>query len=412
MKWTRTIVFSAAAVAIGAAVYMGLQPQPLEIEVAAVKRGPMRVTIEEEGKTRLRDRYVVSAPVAGRLQRVPWKVGDAISAGQVVTSLIPTPLDFVDARRRSEAGARMQSAAAARDSAEARLRATQEQLKSASAESAYWKQQLAREEDLLKAGDLQASRVDRTRTELRRADATRTAAEEAVTGARFEVDRARADIEAVKASVSDPEPRRSEIVEVKSPVSGRVLKVVRDSEGVVAPGTSIVEIGNTRAIEVEVELLSADAVRVGPGTPVELTRWGGDFPLKARIRQVEPTGYTKISALGVEEQRVRVIAGIVSPEEQWQRLGEGYRVEASFILWEGEGVLQVPASALFRPGEGWAVFAVDGGFARRRAVQVAHRNGLVAEIAGGLREGEQVIPHPDDAVKDGQAVRLRLESGK
>ncbi|MBK7926298.1 MAG: HlyD family efflux transporter periplasmic adaptor subunit [Bryobacterales bacterium] len=194
---------------------------------------------------------------------------------------------------------------------------------------------------------------------------------------------------------------------VRWPVSGRVLKLVKESEGVVGPGEALIELGNTRALEVEVEVLSVDAVKMAPGTEVELVRWGGEKPLEGRVRVVEPSGFTKISALGVEEQRVRVIADITSPEQEWQRLGHGYRVEAVFILWRGEQVLQVPASALFRTGEQWNVYAIEGGLAKKRAVTLGHRNGLAAEVVSGVKEGERVIPHPDESVVDGKMVVVK-----
>jgi HlyD family secretion protein len=186
-----------------------------------------------------------------------------------------------------------------------------------------------------------------------------------------------------------------------------VTLVIRESEGVVGPGEQLIEIGNANAIEVEVELLSADAVQVAPGTRVILTGWGGEMPLEARVRVVEPSGFTKISALGVEEQRVRVIADITSPEQQWSRLGDGYRVSASFVLWEGEGVLQVPSNALFRTDGDWSVFVIEDGVAHRRTVQVCHTTGLASEILSGLSEGDTVVAHPDETVEDGFPVETR-----
>jgi HlyD family secretion protein len=185
------------------------------------------------------------------------------------------------------------------------------------------------------------------------------------------------------------------------------MKLVQESEGVVQPGAAIIEIGNTRSLEVEVEVLSADAVKIAPGMRVLFERWGGDQPLEGRVRRVEPVAFTKISALGVEEQRVLAIVDITSPAEVWQRLGTGYRVEAVFILWESGQVLQVPASALFRYGQGWAVFVVDQGIARRRAVEIGRRNGPSAEVVSGLSEGDRVITHPDETVEDNKPVQLR-----
>lgn len=407
MNWKRITVVTLVALGIGAAIFWGMRPQPAEVETTAAHFGPMEMTVEEEGKTRLRDRFVVSAPLAGIMRRHDWKVGDTLPAGRPVAFLAPLRAEVLDTRRLSENEARLQAASAAREGVDARLRSAQEQLKAVEAEADYWKQQLAREEKLLASGDIPASRLDRTRAEVKRADATRQAAEQAIALARSEISRARADVDAARAAASNPGAQaaaNAQMIPVYSPVAGRVVRVVRQSEGVVASGEPILELGNTRALEVEVELLSADAVKLAPGTPVRLTRWGGDGALEARVRLVEPTGFTKISALGVEEQRVRVIADLTSPAEKWQRLGEGYRVEAAFVLWSGERVLQIPASALFREGDQWAAFVVDQGLARKRVVETGHRNGLAAEVLSGLKDGERVIPHPDDKIHDGLAV--------
>ncbi len=407
MNWKRAAIFTLVGLALATAIYLGMRPQPLAVETAAARVGPLEITVEEEGKTRLRDRFVVAAPVAGILRRHNWKVGDLLPAGQPLAYLAPLRAEVLDTRRLSETEARLQAASAAREGADARLQSAQEQVKAAEADAEYWKQQAAREEKLLSSGDLPLSRLDRTRSELKRAEATLLAAQQAVALARTEINRTRADVEAARAAASNPglrQPSNAPLIPVLSPVTGRVVRVIRQSESPVALGEPILELGNTRALEIEVELLSADAVKVGSGTPVRLTRWGGDTTLEARVRLVEPTGFTKLSALGVEEQRVRVIADLVSPEEQWQRLGEGYRVEAAFVLWSGDQVLQLPSSALFREGGQWAVFVVADGHARRRPVEIGQRNGLSAQVLSGLRAGELIITHPDDKVRDGVAV--------
>jgi HlyD family secretion protein len=196
---------------------------------------------------------------------------------------------------------------------------------------------------------------------------------------------------------------------VVSPVAGRILKLHRESEGIVAVAEPLVEVSNPRSLEVEVEVLSSDAVRISPGTRVLFERWGGDQPLEGAVRRIEPVGFTKISALGVEEQRVLVIADFTSPAETWERLGDNYRVEAVFVLWEGDNVLQVPASALFRLEQDWAVFVAANGHAGLRPVQVGHRSGLNAEITSGLQEGERVITHPGNEIEDGAAIEFRVQ---
>jgi HlyD family secretion protein len=254
------------------------------------------------------------------------------------------------------------------------------------------------------AGTATRDALDRAEAETRRTQARRRSAEFAVEVARFELEATRT---ALRYSAAETVPANPETVALRAPVDGRVLKIERKSEGVISAGQPLIEIGDPHALEVEVDVLSADAVRIAPGTRVLFERWGGERPLEGRVRTVEPAGFTKISALGVEEQRVWVIADITSPPEVWERLGDGYRVEASFILWEAQDVLQLPASALFRQADGWSVFIVENGKARRHSVQIGQRSGLTAEILSGLAEGETVIVHPGDTVEDGTRIRLR-----
>ena len=235
------------------------------------------------------------------------------------------------------------------------------------------------------------------------AHAEQRSADFAVEVARFELEAAQT---ALQYSITGNGETARETVKLRAPVSSRVLQLHRESEGVVATGEPLLEIGDPQALEVAVDVLSADAVRIRPGTPVEFHRWGGELPLEGVVRRIEPTGFTKVSALGVEEQRVWVIADLTTPQEQWQQLGDGYRVEAHFILWEAQDVLQVPASALFRHADGWAVFAVVSGRARLTAVRTGRNNGLVTQILSGLGEGDTVIVHPDDRIGDGVRVQL------
>jgi HlyD family secretion protein len=412
VNWKRTAVFTLLGLALAAAIFLGMQPQPMEVDHASVAEAPLRVTVDEEGKTRLRNVYVVSAPLAGTLRRLPFKVGDPIAAGQPVATLEPVKSAVLDPRSSAEAAARMQAASALREAADARLATAVQNEKAAAADAEFWQSQLAREEKLLKSGDIPAERVERTRAEARRTAALLDAAKQSVSLARAEIQRSRADVESAQAAASNPSlspVNRSAgpVIQVRSPVSGRVLKLVQESESVVQPGQPILEIGNTRALEIVVELLSTDAVKVAPATPVELSRWGGDKPLQALVRLIEPAGFTKLSALGVEEQRVRVVADLTSPESDYARLGDGYRVEAAFILWQSDKVLQVPASALFRKGEQWQVFVIQNSVAQLRDVTVGHRNGLAAEITAGLKPGEMVIVHPNEKLAAGAQVKLR-----
>jgi len=403
-RWAWIIGLVAIA-AIG--IFLALRPQPVAVEAVTVSAGLLRVTVEEEGKMRLRDRYVVSAPVSGRTPRLRWKAGDLVRSGAIVTLIEPPPPLMLDARGKDQGYARVNAAEALLGVVQSRVSTQEEQVRAAKADLDYWKSQAEREERLLKSGDIPTSRVDRTRADLRRAEAALAMAERVAVTTRREVESARAEMATARAALRQTSgPSTGEHIPVPAPVSGRVIRVVRESEGAVAAGEALLEIGNARALEVMVDVLSADAVKLTPGTRVLLDRWGGEGTLEARVRVVEPGGFTKVSALGVEEQRVRVVADLVSPEEQWKQLGDAYRVEAAFVLWESPNVRQVPLNALFRYGQGWAVFVAEAGFARRRAVQTGHRSGLAAEVLSGLREGELVITHPDETVEDGKTVTV------
>ncbi len=386
-----------AGLAIIAALAWGLMPQPVPVDVRAARQAPLRVTVEEEGRTRVIDRYVISAPVAGFARRVELHVGDAVEQGQTLVELEPLRSEVLDPRSRAEAEARVAAADAAVQAAEQNARA-------AAADAQIAKKEYERRKALCIEDCISREERDRSEAAWKRAEATRRSANFAVDVARHELEAAQTILQHSAAREAGQAPER---VAVHAPVSGRVLRIQRESEGVVSAGQALIEVGNPAALEVEIEVLSADAVRLQPGMAVEFSRWGGPDPLRGSVRVIEPTGFTKVSALGVEEQRVLVIADITSPAESWSRLGDGYRVEASFILWEGEDVLQVPSSSLFRHGEGWAVFAIDGERARVQAVQVGHNNGFAAQIEAGLNAGERVIVHPSDAVDDATRVTPR-----
>ncbi len=378
----------------------GFWPQPLWVEAATVARRPLRVTVEAEGKTRLIDRYVLSAPVAGYLHRIDWKIGDGVRQGQPLARIDPLPSEVLDPRRRAQAEARVAAS-------EASLQAAQETATAARAEADYAKLEFERIAALCRQRCVvtEAER-DRTESRARQTQAQLRSAQFAVEVARHEVESAKT---ALRYSAAQPGGPARETVIVRAPVEGQILARPRQSEGIVEPGAALLEVGDPRALEVAVDVLSADAVRIRPGTPVILDRWGGEQALEGVTRSVEPVGFTKLSALGVEEQRVWVVADLRSPVEAWSRLGDGYRVEASFVVWQGERVLQIPASALFRQGEGWAAFVIDDGQVRRRAVEIGQRGGLTVEIRSGLAEGERVVTHPDDALREGAAVRVRAE---
>ena len=397
MKWRRRLGLLVFAAAVIAALVWGFMPKPVLVETQPAVRAPLQVTVEEEGKTRVVDRFVVSAPAAGFARRVELDVGDVVRRGQVLLTLDPLRSTVLDPRARAEAQARVAGA-------EAALKAAKENVDAAAADASYWKTQLARSRELHESGTISDEELNQAEADSRRTRANLRSAE-------FSVDVARHDLQAAQTtlrhSAAQQAGQPAETVAVHAPMGGSVLKVLHESEGVVNAGAALLEIGNARHLEVVVELLSADAVRTGPGTRVLLERWGGEHPLEGRVRTVEPFGFTKISALGVEEQRVLVIAGIVSPPQEWERLGDGYRVEAKFVLWEEDNVLQVPSSSLFRRGDEWAVFVVNAQHARLRTVQLGRRSGLTAQVLSGIEAGDLVITHPDDEIEDGLEVQPR-----
>jgi HlyD family secretion protein len=382
---------------VAAGLVLGLMPRAQRVDIAEVKRAPLVVTVEEEGKTRVMERYLVSAPVSGYVRRSALKAGDAVKAGQVIAVIEPAHAVALDPRTRAQAQAQVSAAKAALAVAEQNARAAR-----AVAELAQ--QERIRAESLQQSSFISEQALDSARSAETRARATEQAASHSVKVARFELEMARA---AVASTTRLQGGGSLEALQVRAPVAAQVLKLLQESEGAVAAGQPLLEIGNPASLEVEVEVLSTHAVKITPGSKVMLDRWGGEQTVEGTVRRVEPSGFTKISALGVEEQRVRVIVDFVSPREDWQSLGDGYRVEARFVLWEGDDILQVPTSALFRQGEGWAVFAVEGGRARVTPVETGQRAGLATQVLSGLAAGTSVVSHPDDKIGDGTRVKPR-----
>jgi HlyD family secretion protein len=406
----RRIVW-AAVIAAGALTLWWLwRPRPIAVDVTEVRRGPLVVTVDEEGETRVRERYVVAAPTSGRLLRIVLDEGDPVAAGQAVASIEPAPLgprDLAAAQARLEAAQATERAASAR-------------MARAEAALAQARRDAARAERLHRAGTISDDAREKARlaetSALREHEEARYAADAAL----HEIEAARAVLIAAGAgtaasgSSAEAAPSGDDggppctggvpCVEARAPVGGQVLRVLEESERIVVAGTPLLEVGDPAALEVVSDLLSRDAVRVTPGARVLVEDWGGPGALEARVRRVEPSGFTKISALGVEEQRVNVISDLVAPEP---RLGDGYRVEVRIVVWEGADAVQVPASALFRLGDEWAVFVVEGGRARRRIVAVGELGSFEAEIREGLAEGEVVVLHPSDRLRDGARVARR-----
>jgi HlyD family secretion protein len=335
--------------------------------------------------------------MTGYARRIGLHVGDAVRAGQVLVVIEPARSNTLDPRSRAQAAAQVKAADAA-------VAAARENARAAAAQADLARQELERSEGLRKANFVSDQALDRARSEVSRTQAAKLATDHAANVARFELDVARA----VLAKTTGLQPAgQMETIEVLAPVDAQVLKLLRESEGAVQAGQALIEIGDPETLEIEVEVLSTQAVKIAPGAKVLFDRWGGDTTLQGAVRVVEPTGFTKVSALGVEEQRVRVIVDFTSSRARWQRLGDGYRVEARFVVWEGDAVLQIPASALFRHRDGWAVFVVDGDRARIKPVEIGQRAGLIAQVNSGLAVGEQLIGHPDDKIRDGVRVTQR-----
>ncbi len=381
-------------VLIAALVY-GFRPQPVRVDMVVVKSGSLTVTIAEEGRTRVIDRYIISAPITAMMARIDFDVGDAIIAGNPLVTLHPLVSAALDPRSRAQAQARLAAA-------EATLKAAREEVEKSRAQLTLVQARQKRISNIVALQGLAQDRLDEMESLVKQSRAGLKSAEFMVEVARYERQAALAVLEFAKTAAA---PGEAEKIVLKAPVSGRVLKLFQESAGVVNAGQSLLEIGDPQTLEVEVDLLSADAVRVRPGMQVLFSRWGGEKELSGVIKRVEPRGFTKISALGVEEQRVWVIVDFSEPAEMLQRLGDGYRLEANFILWHDDAVLKVPGSALFRLDDAWALFVVEEGRAHQRRVEIGRRGGIYVQILSGLKTGTTVINHPGDTIVDGCQVR-------
>jgi HlyD family secretion protein len=383
-----------AAVVIGL-LALALWPDVTRVEVASVSRGPLVVTIDEEAVTRVRERFVVSAPVSGHVLRIELEPGDRVKRGEVVAVLRAEAPPLLDVRTRAEAEAAVESATAALG----RARAEEQRAKAAFAQV---------QRDVVRVRELAESHIVAPQ-ELEAREADEQVARQTLSAASFAVGAAASELQRAHAHLAPPAvDRAGRMVSVKAPADGVVLKRLRESETVVPAGDALVEIGDPASLEIVADLLSTDAVRIKPGARAAIEQWGGEGTLEARVRRIEPAGFMKISALGVEEQRVNVVLDFAeSCGDARLALGDGYRVEIRVVTWEAEDVLTVPTSALFRHGEEWAVYTIDGGRARRTVVGVGHRTGQLAEVVSGLRPDTRVIVHPGDTLTDGARVRER-----
>jgi len=399
MKLRRLIWYAVVAVLVAGALVYAFLPQPVPVDLAVLERGELLVTIDGDGQTRVREVYVVSSPVSGRVLRIESHVGDEVEANKTLLATIePGDPTFLDRRARAQAEAAIKAAEAALALAEA------EQAR-ALAELDFARAELARAEQLAKRGNISQRDLDRARLEVRTRRAAVNTAAATVEMRRYELDTARAAL--IQPGEDDGEgASHACCVEVYAPVDGRILRIIHESEGVVPAGTWLVELGNPHDLEIVVDLLSDDAVRVKQGAQVAIEDWGG-MSLTGRVRRVEPYAFTKVSALGIEEQRVNVVIDFTDPPDRWQGLGHGYRVNARIRDWLGEAVLRLPIGALFRDGEEWAVFVVEDGVAVLRHIEIGHSNGRYAEVLDGLAKGDSVILYPGDRIADGVRILSR-----
>lgn len=369
------------------------------VDVGIVLRGPMAVTVEEDGKTRIKDRYMVSSPLMGKLVRVELKPGDVVLAKQTVAATIrPTEPSLLDPRQKLQAQAQEKAAQLAVEQAKSREAQVRAQLDLA--EQTYGR--LSKLGRAVSQQDLQVAEAEyRTLTQ------SISVAIIATQIAEFELQQAQAALLHISSEGSDEAYQEAADFVVYCPIDGKVLRVLQESAAVVQPGTPLLELGDPGNLEIEVDVLSNQAVRIAPGNPVLIEHWGGEHPLHGIVRRVEPAGFTKVSALGVEEQRVNVIIDLVEPPGQRPTLGDGYRIEAQIVIWQAENILQVPSSALFRTQADWSVFVVEAGVLRTRKIEIAHRNRQYAEVTAGLENQATVVLHPTDQLQEGVRVQVR-----
>jgi HlyD family secretion protein len=395
MRFLKNKRLIAGVVVVVGIVAAAMWPSTLEVGATQVTRGPMQVTIDEDGVTRIRNKFIVSAPVSGRLQRLELEPGDAVVGGKtLLTRLSTADAPLLDPRTRGELTASVDAARAAVGQAQAERARANAELERA-------RTTLRRQQELKKAGAIASDALDASETAVMTAQEAARAAEFTVSRSEYELQLARARLQAPTAA--------GRAVDIVAPVSGVILKRYRESESVVPVGEPLVEIGDPSRIEIVADLLSTDAVRIPPVADVLIEQWGGNQPLTGKVRRVEPAGFMKVSALGVEEQRVNVIIDFDDPTSAGKRLGDAYRVDVRVVTWRDANVLKVPVGALFRRGEAWAAFTVEGGRAQLKTVMLGQRNATDAQVTGGLSEGQTVVLHPPDTLMDGARVKTRAE---
>ncbi len=394
----RRVVIGSGLVVAAAVVAWTAMPGAVPVETAAVTKGRFVATVDDDGKTRVRQRYVVAAPLAGRLDRIRFKVGDQVKSDDVIATITPGPAPLLDPRARHEVEERL-------GAAEANVARAKAGVERAQAQSAQAAADLARTTTLAARGAATIQAQEHAELAVRLAERDLRAAEYLDHAAGHELSQLRAMLARYGSSTDTDAP--ADTWSVTAPVGGLVLKVAQESETMVQPGAALLDLGDPRDLELVVDVLSTEAVEIRPGADVTIDRWGGAGRLAGRVRRVEPAAFTKISTLGVEEQRVNVLIDIVSPAEQWQRLGDGYQFDAQIVVFTQEDATIVPTGALFKRGDDWAVFAIKNGRAELRTVRIVRRSGRFAAVADGVSSGDAVIIYPSDRVAAGVKVAPR-----
>ena len=397
-NWLKRVVGALVLIAAIVVVIWFVWPRPILADLAAVTSGPMEVTIEDEGKTRVRNVYTVSAPLVGRVLRNPRRVGDQVAADETIVAVLqPMAPSLLDVRSREEVQAAIAAAEAAVKFAEAEVRRIDAALE-------YSRTELTRAQALFRSNTIAAKMLDKAKFDVETNEA-------ALVSAKAQLDVRRHEQHNAAARLIDPnsaaQPGPNCCVQIRAPVSGRVLKINQESETIVQPGTPLIEIGDVLDLEIVADFLSTDAVQIKDGASVRIDGWGGPA-IQGRVTRVDPAGFLKVSALGIEEQRVRTVIDFVDPPRTWSRLGHDFRVIVHVKIWDAENALTLPVGALFRKGDDWAVFAVKDGRARTTLLRIGRRNNRVAEVLSGLSAGDQVVLHPSDRIEDGIAIAARV----
>ncbi len=399
--WVKRALGAAFVLGVVAMLVMAWMPKPIPVDVAEVESGSLLVTVDESGRTRVKDRYIVSAPLAGNVARMALDPGDSVEEGQELAQILSLEPPLMDARSRAQAQARVSASRAAARQA----RATRSRIE---ASSQFAERESERQRGLAARGSVASLAAERAELAHRTSREELSSATFATRVADYELRVAEAALRRQGTTARRGQAATEEQVVVEAPVAGKVLRVIQESEGVVQAGSPLLELGDASHLEIVVDVLTSDAVHVALGAAVIIERWGGDEVLHGRVRIVEPSAFTRVSALGVEEQRVNVIIDIDEPYEVWQALGDGYRVEARIVTWEGQDVLKVPSSSVFRRDDGWAVYVVGGEeIVALRSVEVGERNGLEVQITSGLDAGDQVVLHPSDQITEGVQIEVR-----